>query len=315
MTLSLHRHTAGSTTYPTDINSDNALIESNVNMLLSDVEALKAAAGVGADLDFRQNAPNLIINGGFDYWQRGTDERPDAWRIENDAVDFTVARESSEVKINTYSAKTVAVGQLTQVVTDEIRKATLPTTSFSVGVFALTDTDDKARIGLYNGTTTTWSDYHSGSDEWELLTASYYCAAGDPSALKVILDNAGATVYWNAAVIIRGNPNAGPIFIANDPVIERLRILSLYESGSTGIRGVGYLNNGDRELEMRIEFMSPKRSTPLIFIDDIGTGYDVYDYNVDRHGFNLKAAEIGGASGTNGFEIEDIAWTAEVYGT
>lgn len=313
MTINLQTFANGDTDYIDKHNTNASTVQSAVNLLENDVSALKAASGAGADLDFRQNAFNLLVNGGFDYWQRGTTTRPDAWVIRNDGAGFTVERESSTIKLNTYAAKLSAVGQIAQDLPDETRLA-VDNSQFAFGVYAKTDTADKARIGYYNGVTTTYSNYHTGSDEWEWLTLSLSVTSA-PSAMRFVLDSQGGTVYFASAVVIRGNPNSGPTFVANDPTLERLRVFSLYEIGETSVRGVGYLNSGDRELESRIEFCAPKRAVPTVTIDEELTGYDFSATNISREGFNLIVSETGGSSGTDGFEYDDISWTAEVSGT
>lgn len=311
MTISLQTLTSGDTAYIAKHNSNYSKIQGAINPMQADVNALKAAGSAGADLDFRLATMNLAINGGLDYWQRGANSRPDGWQILSGSP--TIARSTTK-KINTYSAKVVGTCQLAQDLPDEIRKSSASTISYSFGAYVKTDTASQARIGIYNGTTTQYSSYHSGSDDWELLTVNATFSS-EPDSLRLILDSASGTNYFNALVLIRGNPSAGPIFVANDPVLERIRVNSLYETGTTNMRGVGFLNDGDRELEERIEFIAPKKSTPLVTIDEDDTGYDFLAYNVDRHGFSLLVAEVGGASGSNGFEYNSINWTAEVVGT
>ncbi len=312
MSISLETLVDGDTDYIGKHNRNNSKISSQTNPMEADVAALKAASGAGADLDFRLASPNLVINGGLDYWQRGNSSRPDAWRIISGSAILT--REDTEIKLNTYSIKTVGAEQLGQDIQDEIRLGTELFSSYSFGAYIKTDTVDQARIGIYDGTTTTWSAYHTGNDSWRWITVNVTFSA-IPDDFRLLLESNGGTVYWNSIVMIRGNPFAGPIFIANDPTVERLRVNSLYEIGSTNVRGVGFLNAGDRELESRLEFIAPKRAIPAITISNEETGYDFLAVNVDRHGFNLQVAEIGNSSGTGGFEKNDIDWKAEVIGT
>lgn len=313
MSISLNTFTTGMTDYITKHNSNYSVIQSYINAMNADLEGLKGASNAGADLDFRLVTQNWIINGGFDYWQRGNSTRPDAWEIMNDSPGFSVVKSSSEIKLNSYSVRTIGTGQLTQNLTENLRLALDNTVSFYFGCYVKTNAEDQARIGIYNGLTTSYSSYHSGGNDWEFLKINYVATGSIPSEIRFILDENIGTVYWNSAVVIRGNPNAGPIYIANDKTIEELRVLSLYETGVESVRGVGFLNIGDREIEKKVNFLSPKRSVPSVsIISEIPTPYDVQVENVTRFGFTLLATELGGSSGSDGFELSEIEWIAEV---
>lgn len=302
----------GDTNYIDKHNTNNASIASNINALLADVAGLKAAGAPGADVDYRLLANNLLVNGTFDFWQRGTTERPDAWEIENDETGFSVERSTAQLKLNTYSAYLNGIGQLTQVIGNDQRLSLDSSFSLAFGVWCYTATSNNARLGVYNGITTTWTDYHVGNSQWQFLRTNIVQGSGSiPTQIKIILDNGGYASYWNGAVTIRGNPNSGPIFVANDITTETLRVLSLYETGSIDIMGVGYKNGSDREMAANVNFVSPKRSVPSITLEDPATGYELTAYDVTVNGFKLVVTEIGGASDTDGFSYPDISWSAE----
>ena len=303
----------GDTNYIAKHNANNAAIASLVNVLEQEVAALKAAGASGSDLDYRLNAANLLINGGFGYWQRGTSEPPDAWKVENDETGFSVARSTGQAKLNTYSAWTDGIGQLTQKLSDAVRLSLSSSFSLAFGCWVWTDVANSARIGIDNGVTTTWSAYHVGNSAWQFLKVALVQGAGPiPSQIKFILDNDGAEVYWNAAVVIRGNPASGPVFIANDATTERLRALSLYEIGQASVAGVGFLDGTDRMIVTHVTFLSPKNAIPIMTLETAITGFDLIAGNIDTQGFDLIVMEIGGVSGTDGFEYANISWIAEV---
>ena len=313
MSLNLYTFSGGMTDYITKHNANYSAIQSGVNTIEADVTALKAAGAPGADLDYRVIAQNLLINGAFDFWQRGISERPDAWEIEGEASPFVIARDTT-IKLNTYSVKIEDLGQLTQALDSKIKdgiSASTPLT-ISVGVWVYTSVANNARIGIYNGVTTQWSSYHAGDSTWLFLTKNQTFSS-EPTSIKIVLEAAGlADVYWNAAVAIKGNPSAGPIFVVNDPALEELRVVSLYELGKTSIGGVGYVVASDRILTARIKFTVPKKSTPALVIITSDTGYDFDVSSIDRFGFDLDVVELGGASGANGFVYDGIEWSAEV---
>lgn len=315
MTISLNTYAAGDTSYVSKFNLDNSAITSAVNVLQQDLNALKAASSAGADLDFRLNAFNFVINGGFDYWQRGVNTRPDAWEIENESAGFSVSRSTTQTKLGTYSAKTVGEGQLTQSLPDEIRNGLDTSFSITFGAWIYTNADDRARVGIYNGIVTQWSNYHDGGSGWEFWNTSLVQGSGTiPTEIKFILDSSSGTVYWAGVVSIKGNPNASPLFIANPPELEELRVFSMIESGKASIRGVGMLDEllGTREITTRVRFMVPKRTTPTIILEEEATGFEISYENEDKYGFDLNVTDLDGSSGTNGFEYTDIEWRAEV---
>jgi hypothetical protein len=298
-------------------NSNYSLIEGFSNTLENDVGALKAAGAPGADLDFRLGAFNVAINGTFDYWQRGTNTRPDGWKIENDGGSFTVNR-STEKKLNTYSALVANQGRLTQKLPTE----TLNNLSvgFSFALVAWVKSDAAARIGIYDGITNQFSTAHLGDDTWRLLSYNYiHNSATVPSQFKILLDNPSDNTYFNNVTMIKGNPTSGALPIANDPSIEKLRVLSLYEIGTFNMSGgMGYKNGNDRIMIARVPFCVPKTDTPIITLNKtMPTPDDLFAINVDDCGFDIQATKysiVGNANEFDGFNIDNIAWTAEVNG-
>jgi len=149
MTISLSTFYADQKNYIEALNSDNGIVESNLNILTTDLNALKGAVGPGSDMDFRLNAFNLLLNGGFDYWQRGASTRPDCWNIESAGAGFAVAK-SIEKTLNTYSVKLTNTGSLTQSLDDYLRVSLEPPFVVTFGVWVKTDQANSARIGVWN---------------------------------------------------------------------------------------------------------------------------------------------------------------------
>ena len=311
MAVSLSRFYISQTDYITELNANSGVIETYLNVHNNDINSLKGAVGGGADLDFRLNTNNLIINGGLDYWQRGTSTRPDCWTIENEVLTFAVARSATKY-LNTYSVSLLNTGSLTQSLDESIRLSMALTFSLTFGVWIKTDQATSARIGVWNGTVWQYSEYHAGDDEWALSSVTFMHNGTTPSALKFGLFNTTGTAYFNAVTAIKGNPAASVLFVANDPTLEELRVFGQVEAGKTSVRGVGMLSVLDRELLTRVSFLAPKKSIPSIVLEDEETGYELTYSNVTRHGFDLTVTEINGASGTDGFEYLDIDWRAEI---
>ena len=79
------------------------------------------------------------------------------------------------------------------------------------------------------------------------------------------------------------------------------------------MRGVGQLVDSDRVLEQRVRYLSPKQAVPTVTITGgLETGKDIDIIEKTRFGFSVKVSEIGGPSGTDGFDCLGINWQAEV---
>lgn len=313
VTINYGIFTSGQTDYIETLNENFATSKNYLEYHDQEIAIIKAAVTPGLDLDYRHLTQNLLINGAFDFWQRGITTRPDCWKQENTGVGFAVSQTSTKY-LNTYSVLMQNQGQLTQALDTEFIASLAETTPLTFGCWVKSAYASKARIGVYNGLVTSWSSsYHSGGNDWEFMTVTLL-ATSSLTEIKFILDSGTlSNNYFNAAVVIKGNPYADPLFIYNDKVLEELRVLSNIEVNKSSLKGVGFLSSGDRELISRVNFMAPKKSIPLIsFIDDAITGYDVLYNNVTRYGFDLHVIDIGGSSGTDGFEYLDINWKAEI---
>lgn len=310
--MNLNRTTAGQTDYITKLNENFSEIESSFNINDAELSAVKAAMSAGSDLDFRQNAFNYAINGAFNSWQRGTNTRPDCWNIENDGGSFSVSRSTTQTKINTYSVLCANQGRLTQEIPKELRLSLTNSFSISTGCWIYSSAANNARIGLHNGSVWQWSEYHNGDSTWQFLYKSILQGSGSvPSSIKIGLDCVSGSVYFSSAVLIKGNPGSGPAYVANNPTLEKLCVYGRIENGVAAVRGVGLLEGTDRKLIVRVPFVAPKINTPTIeLLDDVETGYEITYDNEDVNGFDLHVLEVGGPSGTNGFEYLDINWRA-----
>ncbi len=114
----------------------------------------------------------------------------------------TTSAETTLMMHGSQSAKVVAdsgaAGQLTQAPTTNIREVTSKTATFKCWVYATAA--DTARIRMdWDGTNFENSDYHSGRDQWELLSVTA-SVPSDATQVKAICEVAASgTAYFDAS--------------------------------------------------------------------------------------------------------------------
>ena len=122
----------------------------------------------------------------------------------------TTSAETSLMMHGSQSAQVVAdagaAGQLTQAPTTNIREVTSKTATFKCWVYATAA--DTARIRMdWDGTNFENSDYHSGNDQWELLSVTA-SVPSDATQVKAICEVAASgTAYFDA-----GWMAVGPVY-------------------------------------------------------------------------------------------------------
>jgi hypothetical protein len=171
------------------------------------------------DYDFLEafGKGSYLSNGGMECWSNGTSfTNPadaaailDYWSLEKGGTSGATAditREATTKETGSYAVKVNITGagsansylRLKQSQANYLRFAG-KTVTFGMSVYA--STASKVRLSLYDGTTTTYSDYHTGAGGWAKLTASATLAAA-PSEIttKVAItsDFTGA-VYFDSA--------------------------------------------------------------------------------------------------------------------
>lgn len=130
-------------------------------------------------------SPNLLDNGQFDNWSAGASSAPTQWTLAGSGA--TVARTTSNVPRGAYGVTLTRVGAdstLTQSVgLLDGQLAGLPVT---VEAWVTASVASRARVGVSDGSTTTYSSYHTGGSTPELLTVTATLASS-ASAFNVIL--------------------------------------------------------------------------------------------------------------------------------
>ena len=152
-----------------------------------------------ADLTWLRNArdvdgvqwracPNLIQNADFEQWHSGTTSAPDGWTLAGAAG--TIARSTTFASYGSYTAQVTRAGTdvtLTQIVPYQVSKQMIDDLAVvAIKVRCRATVASRVRVGINDGTTTTYSSYHSGDSEPEDLTASVTLTAA-ASRVQIVL--------------------------------------------------------------------------------------------------------------------------------
>jgi len=137
------------------------------------------------------DSPNMLHNEDFELWQNGSALAPDGWTLSGSGA--TIARASTGVH-SPYSAvvtRASADATLYQdlppaLVQHLVRSSSAPLPVISFGARVTSSTASIARVGVYNGSSTTWSSYHTGGGVPEFLSSTYQTTATD-TALRLVM--------------------------------------------------------------------------------------------------------------------------------
>lgn len=302
--MNLDRFNSGDTNYITKHNANCAKIESAVNKNSQEITSLKSATSLQSALDYRQLAQNLVINGNFEYWIKDN-ILPSVWQRETEDLSFATSRDGINVFANNYSVKLENEGRIKQEL--KIAKQTIVGSQFQFGCYVKTSSLDSARIGISVDGIDNFSSFHSGSDEFELLTVSYTHGNNEfPIDIEIFLENESGIAIFNSAICIRGNPQNGVFYVANDEIIEKIRVSAYIEQGFTSFE---CKNTLDQKCAHYISFKVEKIEIPEITIlSDLETPLDYEIFNVSEYGFGLRIINTV----LDDTVIENLTWLAEV---
>lgn len=145
---------------------------------------------------------NWLRNGSFENWAVAT--APDHWTRSS----VTCTKSSAIYNKGSYSCMlSTATGYIEQTWNENTDMFLLRGKHVKFVVRAYTDTTSALRLYIYDGITTTYSDYHPG---WDDENEDWYVEADiSPSAtsvkFRIYLDNASANAYVEDARVISGN--------------------------------------------------------------------------------------------------------------
>lgn len=203
---------------------------------------LGAAAANGDAVRYEQminKAVNILDNGGFEIWQRGTSFAApadaaylaDRWKVStNEAANVTVTKETTTIDGGIASMKVVVasagaskrwtVNELIENYADYRGK----TVSVSVRVYSSVAT--AIRVSLDdNVSAVSYSSYHTGGGGWETLTATLTVSASATGLIAAVgmpaNDKKTGTYYFDSAMLVLGSEAVA--FVPINPVVDVLR--------------------------------------------------------------------------------------------
>ena len=162
----------------------------------------------------QENPVNLLANGNFKNWSLGDNDLPDNWNIFHAGTPvLTVAKESSIVKLGTYSCKLTREGGDISAVYQQFhtekglnywkgRRVTFGCWVYATAV-------EVANIYIYDSVGVYSSDWHPGDGTWRLLTVTCTIDA-DATEISGSLWNSGtgtgadASCYFDGAMLAEG---------------------------------------------------------------------------------------------------------------
>jgi len=149
---------------------------------------------------------NILENASFEVWTAAT--YPDYWAVST----ATAAEDTTNVIHGTSSVKlSVAAGYLHLSSNSCARLRDLENKAVAFYCWVKTAADSNARLGIYTKTqsgteATTYSDYHTGGDEWEKLELENVSIPDDLAVVQIRLCISKTTAaYFDNAYLLTGN--------------------------------------------------------------------------------------------------------------
>lgn len=154
-------------------------------------------------------SPNMLANEDFGLWQDGGSSAPDGWTLAGAAA--TVARVAG--MRSAYGVEVTRAGAdatLYQSIPESLLQYLTRSTNVRLdpikgGAWVNCVTASRARVGIWNGSSTAWSDYHAGDGVMAWLPVSYQ-PDGTETDLRLVLsvDTGDVAAEFHAAVLMSG---------------------------------------------------------------------------------------------------------------
>lgn len=250
------------------------------------------------------NVKNILDNGGFDIWQRGTNfvspahttYQADRWRYYSLGPTVTITKETTTVHSNGEASMKIAETSTgsdwsLQHIIENYKDYRGKTLTYSMWVHS-----SNSGVRLYLSVSSgqiSYSSYHSGTPGWEKLTVTRLISTNN-TWLTFGLESTsavnGSIIYIDDAMAVIGSENIN--YIPLSPAEEWERCQRYYETGNVRIYGQSTTDPDPAHHSMgqHIHFNVAKVSTPTI------TGNNHY---TKAHGTSTWVA------GANDFQSQD----------
>lgn len=174
---------------------------------LGSLDWLEGAGDV--DQVFLSESPNMLQNESYSLWDNGVALAPDGWALAG--VGATVAQTTATQR-GSYAATVTRVGAdatlsqpLPSALVQYLTRSGIALQTLRAGAWVTATVASRARVGIYDGVTTTWSDYHTGSGTPEWLEASLPLTA-TMTTLQMVdsVDTGNTSATFSGAVFVPG---------------------------------------------------------------------------------------------------------------
>jgi hypothetical protein len=203
-------------------------------------------------LDNRQLGPdvaraNLLVNPGFEWWQRGNGPftanqayAADRWSLFNSGG-MSVSKDSTNQDTGSGScfaaSITAVVAGSTQVQQKVEDYLNLRGRTVSLSIRVRTSTANAVHIGMYDGAYT-YGAYHTGDGTYQTLTFTRTLATGITSLYVVVDFQQNCTAYIDNACLVVGSQPAN--YVPLHPADDLARCLRYYETYGSAVVLSGY---------------------------------------------------------------------------
>jgi hypothetical protein len=283
---------------------------------------------IGAVSDLQDNVPNILANGSFDIWQRGTSfsspatstYSADRWKMGKDGTPtFTISKETSIVDGAGASWKldVTVVGGATGIYFSQAIENYLNYSGLNVSlsVRVKCSVANIFTVQIYDGTNVKKSQPHSGSGNWETLTATMIMPS-IPTAMNfyfgLINDGVSVGTFYvdNAMAIVGTTPIT---FVPADPQIDMARCQRYYETNPSFIASFTVTTATDWRLP--INFAVEKFAIPTMTVtagSTSGPYSSITGNGLSKRGFSINVVSNGTAGAIMIGTANNATWQAEV---
>lgn len=189
---------------------------------------------------------NLLVNGGFELWQRGggpfaAGYIADRWVIGTNGGDaFSVSASGNYDTVNNGSALSAAVaftlsgGAGGSVVQQKLEHTILRGKTLSFSIRIQTNVASAVRAAIYDGSAWQYSSFHTGNNAWQTLTITATMQAAPTALYVAVFFAASGTHYLDNAMLVFGSVPADYVpLLSADDLARCLRYYQRWQPGAS----------------------------------------------------------------------------------
>lgn len=159
-------------------------------------------------------ATNLFLNPSMETWSAGDNHVPTSWIDNSGEIHIAYAKESTIVKVGTYSAKLTSTNANSADMHQLLENLAGKDIDYwkgktvTLGVWCWSATANTFRVAIYDGVSSSISSYHPGDSAWHWLTATRTLSSSATTVYVyagMAAPEIGEYCYFDGAVIIEGN--------------------------------------------------------------------------------------------------------------